>query len=51
MGHTPTTCRSSTSSISSLEVKARTYSLEAANVRHEHEWRVWQKVKIPEEKI
>ena len=24
-----------------LEVKAQTYSFEAANVRHEHEWRVW----------
>jgi len=30
-----------------LEVKAQTYSFEAANVRHEHEWRVWQDAKIP----
>ncbi|MBO0738066.1 MAG: cobalamin-independent methionine synthase II family protein [Alphaproteobacteria bacterium] len=29
-----------------LEVKARTYSFEAANVRHEHEWRVWQSAKL-----
>jgi methionine synthase II (cobalamin-independent) len=25
-----------------LEVKAQTYSFEAGNVRHEHEWRIWQ---------
>jgi len=29
-----------------LEVKAQTYSFEAANVRHEHEWRVWQNVTL-----
>ena len=34
-----------------LEVKAGAYSLEAANPRHEHEWRVWQKVKLPDGKI
>jgi 5-methyltetrahydropteroyltriglutamate--homocysteine methyltransferase len=34
-----------------LEVKARTYSFEAANVRHEHEWRVWQSVKLPPGKM
>ena len=34
-----------------LEVKAGAYSLEAANPRHEHEWRVWQKVKLPAGKI
>ena len=27
------------------------YSFEAANVRHEHEWRVWQDVKLPEGKV
>jgi 5-methyltetrahydropteroyltriglutamate--homocysteine methyltransferase len=32
-------------------VKAGAYSLEAANPRHEHEWRVWQKVKLPAGKI
>src|SRR5215468_8282355 len=30
-----------------LEVKAQTYSFEAADVRHEHEWRVWQQAKLP----
>ncbi len=34
-----------------LTVRAGAYSLEAANPRHEHEWRVWQKVKLPPEKI
>ncbi|HWC28770.1 MAG TPA: cobalamin-independent methionine synthase II family protein, partial [Dehalococcoidia bacterium] len=31
-----------------IKVKAQAYSLEAANVRHEHEWRVWEDVKLPE---
>jgi 5-methyltetrahydropteroyltriglutamate--homocysteine methyltransferase len=34
-----------------LQVKAQTYSFEAANVRHEHEWKVWQNVKLPADKI
>lgn len=34
-----------------LKVKAGAYSLEAANPRHEHEWRVWQKVKLPAGKV
>jgi 5-methyltetrahydropteroyltriglutamate--homocysteine methyltransferase len=34
-----------------LQVRAGAYSLEAANPRHEHEWRVWQKVKLPQDKI
>jgi 5-methyltetrahydropteroyltriglutamate--homocysteine methyltransferase len=34
-----------------LEVKAQTYSFEAGNVRHEHEWRVWQKAKLPAGKM
>jgi 5-methyltetrahydropteroyltriglutamate--homocysteine methyltransferase len=34
-----------------LSVKAGAYSIEAANVRHEHEWRVWEKVKFPKDKI
>jgi 5-methyltetrahydropteroyltriglutamate--homocysteine methyltransferase len=34
-----------------LEVKAQTYSFEAANVRHEHEWRIWQNVKLPAGKM
>ena len=34
-----------------LKVKAQAYSIEAANPRHEHEWRVWEKVKLPPGKI
>ncbi len=34
-----------------LAVNAGVYSFEAANVRHEHEWRVWQEVKLPEGKV
>jgi 5-methyltetrahydropteroyltriglutamate--homocysteine methyltransferase len=34
-----------------LRVKAGAYSIEAANVRHEHEWHVWEKVKLPPGKI
>jgi 5-methyltetrahydropteroyltriglutamate--homocysteine methyltransferase len=30
-----------------LRVKAQVYSIEAANPRHQHEWRVWQGVKLP----
>jgi 5-methyltetrahydropteroyltriglutamate--homocysteine methyltransferase len=33
-----------------LRVKASVYSIEAANPRHQHEWRVWQDVKLPEGK-
>jgi 5-methyltetrahydropteroyltriglutamate--homocysteine methyltransferase len=33
-----------------LEVRAGAYSIEAANPRHEHEWRVWETVKLPEGK-
>ena len=32
-------------------MRAGAYSIEAANVRHEHEWYVWQKVKLPAGKI
>jgi 5-methyltetrahydropteroyltriglutamate--homocysteine methyltransferase len=31
--------------------RTQTYSFEAANVRHEHEWRVWQNVKLPAGKM
>ena len=31
-----------------LKVRAGAYSFEAANPRHEHEWRVWEGVKLPE---
>ena len=34
-----------------LQVRAQAYSIEAANPRHEHEWRVWEKVKLPPGKI
>ena len=34
-----------------LKVRAGAYSIEAANVRHEHEWRVWENVKLPAGKI
>jgi 5-methyltetrahydropteroyltriglutamate--homocysteine methyltransferase len=34
-----------------LQVKAQTLSFEAANVRHEHEWRVWQEAKLPDGKM
>ena len=31
-----------------LKIRAGSYSFEAANPRHEHEWRVWETVKVPE---
>ena len=31
-----------------LKIRAGAYSFEAANPRHEHEWRVWEGVKLPE---
>ena len=34
-----------------LAVRAQAYSIEASNPRHEHEWRVWEDVKLPEGKI
>ena len=34
-----------------LQVKAQAYSIEAANVRHEHEWRVWKELDLPKGKI
>ena len=34
-----------------LKVRAGAYSIEAANVRHEHEWYVWEKVRLPPGKI
>jgi 5-methyltetrahydropteroyltriglutamate--homocysteine methyltransferase len=34
-----------------LQVKAGAYSIEAANPRHEHEWRVWEKAKLPNDRI
>jgi 5-methyltetrahydropteroyltriglutamate--homocysteine methyltransferase len=34
-----------------LEVNAGTYSFEAANARHEHEWTIWHDVKLPDGKV
>ena len=34
-----------------LQVRAEAFSVEAANPRHEHEWKVWRDVKLPEGKI
>ena len=34
-----------------LQVRAGAYSVEAGNVRHAHEWKVWKDVKLPEGKI
>jgi len=34
-----------------LQVRAGAYSIEAANPRHEHEWRVWQGGRLPAGKI
>jgi 5-methyltetrahydropteroyltriglutamate--homocysteine methyltransferase len=33
-----------------LKIRAGAYSFEAANPRHEHEWKVWESVKLPEGK-
>ncbi len=34
-----------------LRVRAGAYAIEAANPRHEHEWRVWEEVSLPDGKI
>jgi 5-methyltetrahydropteroyltriglutamate--homocysteine methyltransferase len=34
-----------------LKIRARAYLIEAANPRHEHEWQLWQDVKLPDDKI
>jgi 5-methyltetrahydropteroyltriglutamate--homocysteine methyltransferase len=34
-----------------IKVKAQAYSIEAGNVRHEHEWKVWKDTKLPEGKL
>jgi 5-methyltetrahydropteroyltriglutamate--homocysteine methyltransferase len=34
-----------------LKVRAQAYSIEASNPRHEHEWALWQDVKLPEGKL
>ena len=34
-----------------LKIHAQAYLIEAANPRHEHEWQLWQHVKLPDGKI
>ena len=34
-----------------LKLRVGGYQFEAANVRHEHEWKVWQTVKVPEGRV
>jgi 5-methyltetrahydropteroyltriglutamate--homocysteine methyltransferase len=34
-----------------LRVDARYYLIEQGNARHEHEWRVWEDVALPEDKV
>jgi 5-methyltetrahydropteroyltriglutamate--homocysteine methyltransferase len=34
-----------------LQVRAGAYLIEGANPRHEHEWRVWEKVRLPEGRV
>jgi 5-methyltetrahydropteroyltriglutamate--homocysteine methyltransferase len=34
-----------------VKVRVGAYSIEAGNVRHEHEWKVWRDVKLPDGKI
>ncbi|MCI0438139.1 MAG: hypothetical protein L0177_03295 [Chloroflexi bacterium] len=34
-----------------LKVKAQAYSVEAADVRHQLDWKLWEDVKLPEGKI
>jgi 5-methyltetrahydropteroyltriglutamate--homocysteine methyltransferase len=34
-----------------LKIHAGAYSFEAANARHEHEYHLWERVKLPEDKV
>ncbi len=34
-----------------VQIDVGSYSFEAANARHEHEWRVWQEAKLPDDVI
>lgn len=34
-----------------VKIKAKYYSFEMSNPRHEHEWRVWENVKLPAGKV
>jgi 5-methyltetrahydropteroyltriglutamate--homocysteine methyltransferase len=52
-GHRPHTEDVALKDIADLlvKIKAQAYSIEAGNVRHNHEWRVWEDVKLPDGKI
>jgi 5-methyltetrahydropteroyltriglutamate--homocysteine methyltransferase len=51
--HVPHTCDAPLEEIIDLvlQVNAGAYLIEAANPRHEHEWRAWEKVGLPEGRI
>jgi 5-methyltetrahydropteroyltriglutamate--homocysteine methyltransferase len=34
-----------------LKVRAGAFSVEAGNVRHEHEWKLWRELKLPADKL
>jgi 5-methyltetrahydropteroyltriglutamate--homocysteine methyltransferase len=34
-----------------LEIDCGSYSFEASNARHEHEWKIWRDVRLPEDKV
>ncbi|HVY56582.1 MAG TPA: cobalamin-independent methionine synthase II family protein [Xanthobacteraceae bacterium] len=34
-----------------ITIRAGFYSFEMANPRHEHEWRIWESVKLPDDKV
>jgi len=34
-----------------LAVNCQAYSFEAGNVRHEHEWKVWREVQLPDDRM
>jgi 5-methyltetrahydropteroyltriglutamate--homocysteine methyltransferase len=34
-----------------LQVRAGGYSIEQANPRHEHEWRIWEEVTLPDDRV
>src|SRR4029077_14120155 len=34
-----------------LKVRARGYSIELANPRHAHEWRLWETLKLPKDAV
>lgn len=34
-----------------LQVRATAFVIEAANPRHEHEWQIWEEVKLPDDRL